>query len=43
VITYDELLNRLKKLYGLEYVNTEEVVPAEDDADKPIDLDEIPF
>lgn len=38
VITFDELLNRLKKLYGLEYKNIDEVV-----ADVPIDLDDIPF
>jgi hypothetical protein len=43
VITFDELLNRLKKLYGLEYENTEEVVAEVDEADKPINLDDIPF
>lgn len=41
VITFDELLNRLKKLYGLSYENTD--TSADDVADEPINLDDIPF
>lgn len=50
VITYDELLNRLKKLYGMDYENTENVItetvsPTEmtSTIDEPINLDDIPF
>jgi len=42
VITFDELLNRLKKLFGLEYKNTD-VSASEVLEDTPINLDEIPF
>lgn len=42
VITYDELLNRLKKLYDMDYENTEEV-NADEAGDEPINLDDIPF
>jgi hypothetical protein len=46
VITFDELLNRLKKLYGLEYENTDTSAsqPTEPEpADQPINLDDMPF
>jgi hypothetical protein len=48
ILTFDELLNRLKKLYGMEYENTAKggSEPAEAEAgvaDQPINLDDIPF
>lgn len=46
VITFDELLNRLKKLYGMDYENTANGVVDDseiDASDKPINLDDIPF
>jgi hypothetical protein len=46
VITFDELLNRLKKLYGMEYENTANGIDSNievDDSEQPINLDDIPF
>lgn len=43
VITYDELLNRLKKLYGLEYENTDSIASDATSVEEDINFDDIPF
>lgn len=42
IITFDELLNRVKKIYGLEYDNIEPGAP-NSGAIAEVDLDDIPF